>query len=254
LQPLAVIIVTISGTILLDVNGFFDTKLASLKMQEKESSDELKSLNERKSALNAEVEALGRERDDLKQKYNQSISRIEHLLGQYKSASTKALQGESYRRQAAEAQRQLQQTLAEATAARAAAEAAKWHEGDSIRILLLDATTKKPVTGYLALLPGKPWNIRGRFYKTGSKGAPTDGQITGTASKNWDIHFELLDDRFVYSLSKQDVTASSIEITFFAPGYQNALVSVPAGYKALTVYLNPDSTKSDTQTKTDSDK
>ena len=129
----------------MDVNGFFDTKLASLKMQQKESSDQLESLNQKKSALNAEVKALGRERDDLKQKFDQSVSKIERLEDQYKRASTKALQGEGYRRQVAEMQKQLQQTIAQARRPGPQQRRLSGTKEIAYASQMLDAVTKKPV-------------------------------------------------------------------------------------------------------------
>ncbi len=255
LQPIAAIVLTLGTAVLGYFNGWFDVKLTALRNEEKQASDELKELNSTRSDLRAQIANLTAERDHLNQKLSETLHQAGKLEAKYALAAVKAAQGERYRHDAEEARKQIQETIAEATAARAAAEAAVWHPGDVIEITAKDATTAKPIPRFLVMSPLKSWTYGKIDLGLGNGGyfKPRVGTSAGVTSDVYFGDFALeqnplfavagSDGKYRYRVSKADISMGQVQLTLGAPGYQNTSVLIPSGVKAFTILVNAERSK-----------
>jgi hypothetical protein len=255
LQPAAVIVVTLAGTLVGFSNGWFSTKLESLHNQQDKSDIELNKLDDRRSELHREIANLESERGNLNQNLAEVVRQLNQLQANYKNASAKALQGERYRNEVEKIQSKLQQATSEEEAAKAAVEAARWHEGDTILITVQDLDTKKPVAdysvsrfrggwsdlrdldiGWLITPDGKlesnealRWSYKDGKLEPMAAGAPYDRLFwTRKGDKNGQVS---------YKLTKDQVRLPYIQLTFSKDNYEYLTIAIPAGIKSYPVFL-----------------
>jgi len=88
-------------------NGWFQTKLESLHNTEDKADLELRTLDNRRSALQTEVANLKTDRDNLNEKLAATLSQADRLAAKYKDAARKAAQGEHYHHDVDEIRKQL---------------------------------------------------------------------------------------------------------------------------------------------------
>ena len=146
LQPLAAIAIAVLTGAIGYANGWFQTKLESLRNAEDRAKISLDQLNEKRSALNAQIDKLTSQRDSLILRLDEVSTKAAGLQAQYDKASQQARRGEQYRRNVTDLQNQLRQLVRESSVLRASA--AAWHDGDVVRIDVVDSATDKPISSY----------------------------------------------------------------------------------------------------------
>jgi hypothetical protein len=145
LQVLVILGIIVTGIVtgvVGHVNGWFSTHLESLQVKQEKAEIALDKLNERRSALNAEIALLTSERDGLARNLKQVLAGTEALQRVYKAASAKEEHCEQSREDLSRLSAQLKTNINQLASAQSdKAINGTWQPGDivEIRVVLENA-------------------------------------------------------------------------------------------------------------------
>ncbi|HEY7335438.1 MAG TPA: hypothetical protein VH639_11180 [Bryobacteraceae bacterium] len=144
LQSIAAIIVALVGAIIGTANGWFSTKLDSLKLEQEKVQRDIEDLNKGRSTLHVQIARLQTERDNLKSQLTKAAADADKLSQQVANLQIKAAETDEGKR----GLKNLHDSLARVSAqAKTAAQTIPKADPARMIGLVIDDDTRQPIEG-----------------------------------------------------------------------------------------------------------
>jgi hypothetical protein len=143
LQPLAAIAIAVIAAIVGFSNGWFQTKLDSLRNQQERAELDVQKLNDTRADLRLQITELSKQRDELNGKLTSTLNRAEKLEGMYKQAAAMAGQSAHYRAEAESLRREL---VSQIGTTKDALKNTDNHGGVTLNVYIVDERTKRSIS------------------------------------------------------------------------------------------------------------
>jgi hypothetical protein len=198
LQSIAAIVVAVVAAIIGTANGWFSTRLDSLKLEQEKVQRDIDDLNKGRSTLNAQIAILQAERDQLQRRLSDAGMEADRLSKTLSSLQIRAVEADRYKQDL----RNLQQELAKVSdQAKAAAKRIPETNLVQMKGIVKDQTTRTGIEGASVII------LNGSAF---------------TAYTDSNGYFELSrppnPDRFLIGIAKLGYINTAVEFTASRPG------------------------------------